>query len=400
MADPHSDGPAHDARERYPLLHLGEGFRIATQFPQLLLATLGVLVLGLGQAAIDRLPFAPANGPRDWAWERPLFPADERAAGIGLVNLFAAPYRSVAEPAVGLLRLEQEWAPAAYHWTRLLWALAVWALFGAAITRLAAVSFAVDRTLGLKTVSLFAGRRFLSYFTAPLLPVAGIAFLWLLLMLGGLIGAIPSAGPYLVGIFWFLALAVGFVAALILVGVLGGWPLMAPAVSTEDSDAFDGFSRSFSYVFSRTRQWATLIVAAAAYGIVLTAAVAALAWLVVHLTVWGIAAGMSLTDAGALTADSPLSKGGAVSEDVPDSAASFARFWLNAASLVVHGFAASLFWTLATVSYFLLRQSDDATSLDEVYLNPEDEPDDLLPLVGVAASEQPVIERPLEKDGQ
>jgi hypothetical protein len=316
------------------------------------------------------------------------------------VNLFAAPYRSVAEPAVGLLRLEQEWAPAAYHWTRLLWALAVWALFGAAITRLAAVSFAADRTLGLKTVSLFAGRRFLSYFTAPLLPVAGIAFLWLLLMLGGLIGAIPSAGPYLVGIFWFLALAVGFVAALILVGVLGGWPLMAPAISTEDSDAFDGFSRSFSYVFSRTRQWATLIVAAAAYGILLTAAVAALAWLVVHLTVWGIAAGMSLTDAGALTADSPLSKGGAVSEDVPDSAASFAQFWLNAASLVVHGFAASLFWTLATVSYFLLRQSDDATSLDEVYLNPEDEPDDLLPLVGVAASEQPVIERPLEKDGQ
>ena len=42
----------------------------------------------------------------------------------------------------------------------------------------------------------------------------------------------------------------------------------------------------------------------------------------------------------------------------------------------------------------LLRQSEDATDLDEVYLTTEPERDDLLPLIGTAASEQPVVERP------
>jgi hypothetical protein len=398
MVDSQADDPTQDARDRHPILHFGEGFRIAIQFPQLLLATLGMLVLGLGQAAINRLPFAPDDAETACAWEKPLLPADGRDAGELLVRLFGAAYRSVSEPAVGLLRLEQEWTTAARNWTHLLWALAVWAFFGAAITRLAAINFAVDRTASLKSTVRFAGRRFLSFFTAPLLPVAGIAFLWLVLLLGGLIGSIPTAGPFLAGIFWFLALAVGFVAALILVGVLGGWPLMAPTISTEDSDAFDGFSRSFSYFFSRTRQWGMLILAGAVYGIVLTAIVLGLACLVVHLAVWGVAAGMGLADAKALTAGSPFSTGSAESADVPEMAANVARFWLNAASLVVHGSAASLFWSLSTISYFLLRQADDATSLDEVFLNPEDEPDDLLPLVGAAASEQPIIERPLEKD--
>jgi hypothetical protein len=55
---------------------------------------------------------------------------------------------------------------------------------------------------------------------------------------------------------------------------------------------------------------------------------------------------------------------------------------------------ASYFWSATTVIYFLLRQSDDGTPLDQVYIPgppPKAEP---LPLVGVAASQQPVIERP------
>jgi hypothetical protein len=66
--------------------------------------------------------------------------------------------------------------------------------------------------------------------------------------------------------------------------------------------------------------------------------------------------------------------------------------------LLVSGFLASYFWTAITVIYLLLRQVDDATDFHEVSLPDEKETDELLPLVGVAASEQPLIERPPEGD--
>jgi hypothetical protein len=66
--------------------------------------------------------------------------------------------------------------------------------------------------------------------------------------------------------------------------------------------------------------------------------------------------------------------------------------------LLIAGFVASYFWTASTVIYLLLRQVDDATDFHEVAVPEEKETDDLLPLVGVAASEQPVIERPAQGD--
>ena len=109
---------------------------------------------------------------------------------------------------------------------------------------------------------------------------------------------------------------------------------------------------------------------------------------------------MGLADAGQLTDGSqffqfelPRS-----SEKVPDGAYGITAFWLNTAAVAVHGFAVSLFWTLATIAYFVVRKTDDGTALDEVFLWDEAQPDALLPLVGVAASEQPVVERPLEKE--
>ena len=41
---------------------------------------------------------------------------------------------------------------------------------------------------------------------------------------------------------------------------------------------------------------------------------------------------------------------------------------------------------MATLIYFLLRHDVDGNSFDEVFLEEEQEPDDLLPLVGLAAT--------------
>ena len=76
----------------------------------------------------------------------------------------------------------------------------------------------------------------------------------------------------------------------------------------------------------------------------------------------------------------------------------FAGAWLQGVGLLVSGFVASYFWTASTVIYLLLRQVDDATDFHEVSMPDEKETDELLPLVGAAASEQPIIERPAEGD--
>ncbi len=408
MTEPASDRPPATLSERFPVWNVLRGFRIAVHIPHVLLASFAVLILATGQRGIDVLPFAPQETATHWPWN-----TASQASGTSLGTwgqaqassawqLLTLPYRSVAAPAVQLMTTGNTLTSAAYHWTHLLWALVVWGFFGGAISRMSAINFATDRGVGVKTATRYARRRFLSFFSAPLLPIAGILVLWIVLLVGGLIGRIPSAGPFFVGIFWVVALIVGLVVALIAVGLFAGWPLMSPTIATEDSDAFDGFSRSFSYVFSRPRQGFGYLLVSVVYGMACVALVALLTTLVIHLAIWGVSSGMGTDEVIVLTAGSPTPDA-IVNDDhfttplkaVPKGARAITAFWMNATRVLVQGFAVSLFWSLATIIYFLLRYSDDATSLDEVFLTAADEPEDLLPLVGVASSEQPVVERPL-----
>ena len=79
--------------------------------------------------------------------------------------------------------------------------------------------------------------------------------------------------------------------------------------------------------------------------------------------------------------------------------ATMVKLWTQLWSLWVHGFVYSYFWTSVTIMYFLLRQSEDAVELDVVSLPEDCESKAELPLVGVAASDLPVVERPAE-DGK
>ncbi|MCH7689226.1 MAG: hypothetical protein IH899_21555 [Planctomycetes bacterium] len=70
--------------------------------------------------------------------------------------------------------------------------------------------------------------------------------------------------------------------------------------------------------------------------------------------------------------------------------------WMQFWAILVHGFVYSYFWTSVTIMYFLLRQSEDAVELDVVSLPEDYQSQSELPLVGVAASDQPVVERPAQ----
>lgn len=402
-------------RRHFPWLHLFRAFRIAIDPRKLLLAGVAMLFLSAGELGIDRLPFAPQDEPAamQWPWEQSagwdeisgidgqpesVLAQTTRAFAANCQNVLR-PISSFVEPASLLFDPQLNWPDAAYAWTKLLWTLLVWSLFGGAITRMAAVQFARDERIGMLTSLKFAATRLLSYFTAPLLPLAGIGFFWILCMLVGVVGRIPVVGESIVGALWILPLVFSLLMALILIGVAAGWPLMYATISAEGSDAFDGLSRSYSYVYDRPWHYLWYAVVAVIHGTILIAFVTLLFSLTVYLAGWSVASGIGRTPMIDLYSAAPEQLGGTAAwEPEPrhetEMGGKLAGAWLKFAALLQAGFAYSYFWTATTIIYFLLRKSDDGTNFDEVYLPDQAEEDELLPLVGVADSDQPVIERP------
>jgi hypothetical protein len=65
--------------------------------------------------------------------------------------------------------------------------LAVWALFGGAIARIAALHAAREEKISMSLALRFSAGKFFSFFAAPLIPLAPIAVIALVMGLGGLI---------------------------------------------------------------------------------------------------------------------------------------------------------------------------------------------------------------------
>src|SRR5262249_45941303 len=82
--------------------------------------------------------------------------------------------------------------PGAGGWNRIylclviLWTLGTWALFGAAITRMAAVQFARNEKIGMTEALRFARSKYGAFLSAPLFPLGLIVLLTLFLILFGI----------------------------------------------------------------------------------------------------------------------------------------------------------------------------------------------------------------------
>ena len=131
-----------------------------------------------------------------------------------------------------------------------LWSLAVWAFFGAAISRIAAVQLAAYEHLPGMAALRFVGSRWLSYFGTPLFPAGGVSLAAVPVFLLSLLINL-NLGLFLAGLCWGLLLVFGLIMAFLLLGPFFGWPLMWPTISTEGSDAYDVLSRSYAYVYQR-----------------------------------------------------------------------------------------------------------------------------------------------------
>jgi hypothetical protein len=270
-----------------------------------------------------------------------------------------------------------------------LWALLVWSVLGAAISRIAAVWFAREDRLGFLGALLWGVKKWPAYFGGPIFPLVGV-----------LLAVVPAAilglllkfdiGVLLVGIIWPLMLLSGLFIAILLVGLLFGWPLMWPTISVEGTDSFDALSRSYSYTYQRPVHYLFYAAVAGVLGM--------LAWIVVLIFTNGVIIYSAWAASWGSSSERMQQLLAAASDPNATGALAIGArailFWVHAVQTIALGFLFGYFWCAATYIYFLLRQAVDATEMDEVAVEEEAEQFALPPLKTEPGSPPQIVDPP------
>jgi hypothetical protein len=272
-----------------------------------------------------------------------------------------------------------------------IWTVAVWAWCGGAITRSAALQLALGRPDHLGKTMRFAAKKWRSFFTAPLVPLGGAILVAVPIAIVGLLLR-TNLTTLLAALLWPLLLIGGFLIALLLLGLIFGWPLLWANLGTEGIDAFDAVSRMYNYVFQRPLHYLFYVLVAGGLG--------CLGWVVVWYFVGGVLAATDWAVSWGAGADNVnLLTTGTREGFVPtvgNLGAGLIWFWCQGVRLLGMGFLISYFWTASAAIYSLLRRSVDGTTLDEVAPEEEDaeEPAPLPPVRADSAG------APILDDGQ
>jgi hypothetical protein len=262
----------------------------------------------------------------------------------------------------------------------------VWAIFGGAIARIAAIHVARDEKITFSQAIRFSTAKFPSFVFAPIIPLLIVLFVGLVVTLGGLVGNIPFIGPILVGLFFFLALAAGFVMTLVLLGTAGGFNLMYPTIAVEGSDSFDAISRSFSYVYARPWRMLFYTILAIVYGALCYVFVRLFLTIMLTLTHHFVGAGMYRNVESGVPIDLwntmwPAPNAQQLPYNLDTLALSggqplgafLVALWVYLAIGLLGAFAISFYFSANTILYLLMRREVDATELDDVYLEQSEE---------------------------
>jgi hypothetical protein len=261
-------------------------------------------------------------------------------------------------------------------------ALAVWSLFGGALHRIAALHFGREQKVSIGQALRFSAGKFLSFYFAPLIPLAIVFVIGAFIIAGGF--ALGSwGGGIVMGLLLPLALGAGLLIAFLLVGLGAGGSLMYPTIAVESSDSFDAIGRSYSYVYGRPWRAAFYGLVAAFYGVICYMFVRFCAYLTLAATHWFVSVGVigggqtvsPLADKldvlwPAPTFDNLMSTAPSVAmSGLEPIGAWLIWFWTMLVAVTVLAFLLSFCASAKTVIYFLLRRRIDATDLDDVYVD-------------------------------
>ncbi|MEM8945935.1 MAG: hypothetical protein AAGD11_12225 [Planctomycetota bacterium] len=367
----HASGVIHEVRwsEICPWIILARALRVALLVRVLVLAAVGVVVTEAGWSLVCQQFSPPLQMPDSLREGLPTFQFSDRPDQV-LETIRPSEWQS------GTLVSGWHWltAPFVEFGNRNLsttalfgqlllcaWAIIVWALVGGAISRTAAMYLARGETLG----PLQAARDALSVWPATvgspsITLLAGLALAVPLVLLGFLLRLDLLAT--LAGLVWFLVIAWGLMLTVVVLGLMVGWPLMWACMGVERSDAFDGVSRCYAYVYQRPLHFAFFVVVAAGLGVLGDQVVALFAGATTGLSEWvlrwGVGDGRAtlLFDGDLEASPAPI-------------ATNLIEWWKWGVALIARSFPIASLWTMSVGIYLLLRRAIDATEMDEIVLS-------------------------------
>jgi hypothetical protein len=368
-------------QELFPWLRIVSALRLAVSPSLLAFGAIGIVATIAGWRVIASWYDAD---PWPWPWQQPaitaaLYVPNETAEITSTPFIYA--WDQLSDYGESMFVWRNGWKDFTRFFLNTAWALIVWSLFGAAITRIAAVALARGDRLGFRAGLAHAIRRWPLYLGSPAIPLIGAFAIAFFIMIGGALAhpALGGFGDLMVvvgGIFWPLALLAGFIMALLLVGLAVGWPLMWATISVEATDPFDALSRSYSYAFHRPIRYLFYVIVAAVLGMLGWYLVSLFAHWINELSYWGLSWGATAER----VAD--IAKEAAAATDAIDDdrvwttfrvGASIIGFWQACLFTLAAGFIYSYFWSAATAIYYVLRKDEDGTEMSEVtYEEPGD----------------------------
>lgn len=429
MTDQHEKLREVSWNELFRWLVLLRAVRIALLARVLVLGALGLAATAIGWWAIDWV-FASTTDPvvkgpewrttvSGWLWDTsPEFSivtsaqsADAlfREVTKGLAEAPASLWLYLTRPFINMFHGDLTGVGFLYFALCGVWELLVWAVFGGAIARIAALKFTRDEAPDFPGALRHSIGKISSYSMAPLLALAGAAVFGVQLAILGWAMQLDFLAM-VAGFAWPFTLLLGLLMAILLIGALAGWPLMWATVGVEGTDAFDALSRSYAYVYQRPLRllWYALfaaVLAAVSMFIVKLFATSAISlgnWAVswglddatfrevvtplpgerVGTSLEGISGGESVptvVDEGPSLTGEPTNATKNVEEKPVGltgtqwMAAKAIRFWKSLLGSLAAGYQAGFLFVAAVGVYLLLRKDIDGAEMDEVYV--EDEPE-------------------------
>jgi hypothetical protein len=178
------------------------------------------------------------------------------------------------------------------------------------------------------------------------------------------LGMRTAWGLAFAGAVWPLVLLGAVVLAILVVGVIAGWPLMVACVGVERGDSFQAISTAFSYLYQRPLHYAFYAAVALLVSIPTLLVAGLFAHATADLAMWATSFGMGHERTAAVL-DGLAAAG-------PNAAAWGVKaigFWTRGLETLLSSFGWGYFWAIATAAYLLLRQDVDGTELDEVVLD-------------------------------
>lgn len=427
----------------------------------LALALIGVCVTPMGWIVSDSIflneetraadPFLAETADINRSPYRGVFLAEKEEANYVRVFGFRVSgprlvFHQIVKPFQAMFRGNASAREFLYFLLGSLWTLAVWSFVGVGIARVCVLRLARNEQAGLDDAFEFAIDKFVTCFAAVAMPLAAVFGLCIPTFIIGLFLGF-DIGTLLVGLFWFVVLAISAVMGILLLGLLFSWPLIVSSVATEGQNSFDAMTRAYAYTFQRPIHYLFYLTIAMLFGGFIWLVVGGLTNGIIDLSYWSTSWGANRTSANRIEVikgnlsphvraintkdlmtdsvtdiadqsvadqDAGVAEGAAnrsrMEITVDDSeqersAVNLERgrkiiaFWEGMLKTVAAAFIYGLFWCMATAVYLLLRRDVDETEMDEVYLVDERRTYDLPPLQSDSDGIPQVQPLPNESDG-